>query len=214
MQYIGLDVHKQFIVATTLDTQGRVARQERLATTRPALEAFAQRLTPDHALALESTTNAWPVYHLLAERAGRVVVSNPLQTKAIASAKIKTDKVDARVLAELLRADYLPLVWVPDPATQALRQLCSHRQALVRQRTQLKNRLHALLHRNLVPLPSVSDLFGRRGRAFLQEVELPPLERFQSDQELALLGLLDLQIEQADQQLAAAAVDSPASACC
>ena len=209
MQYIGLDVHKQFIVATTLTAAGQVAREERLPTTRTALEAFAQRLSPDDALALESTTNAWPVYHLLAASGGRVVVSNPLQTKAIASAKIKTDKVDSRVLAELLRADYLPLVWVPDPATQARRQLCSYRQALVRQRTQVKNRLHALLHRNLVPLPPFSDLFGRRGQAFLQEIALPPLERFQADQELVLLEVLDLQVAELDHQLAQAAVDSP-----
>ena len=66
--------------------------------------------------------NTAAIAGLLAERAGEVVVSNPFKTRVIAEAKIKTDKVDARVLAELLAADYLPSVWQADDATKALRR--------------------------------------------------------------------------------------------
>lgn len=73
-------------------------------------------------MAVEATTNTWAVVDLLRPHVGEVVVGNPLQTKAIAQARVKTDKIDARVLAQLLRADFLPAVWQPDPATAHLRQ--------------------------------------------------------------------------------------------
>jgi transposase len=212
MQYTGLDVHKQFVVGATLDARGTLLRQWRFPTTPEALRKFAQQLGPDDAVCLESTTNAVAIHRLLAQSAGQVVLSNPLQTKAIASAKVKTDKVDATVLAQLLRADYLPGVWVPDDPTLRRRGVVSYRQALVRQRTQAKNRIHSLLHRNLVPLPDVSDLFGQRGRTFLQQVELPLDDRLQLDQELVLLQLFDHQVEQAGERLAHAAADDPRTA--
>ena len=208
-RFTGLDVHKQFVVGTTLDGDGNTLREFRFETTPQALREFAQQLESRDAVCLESTTNAVPIYRLLAQFAGRVVISNPLKTKVIAEGKIKTDKVDSRALADLLRSKYLPDVWVPDEATLRLRSVSSYRLALVRQRTQVKNRIHALLHRNLVPLPEISDLFGNHGRQFLQTVELPEDDRLQLEQELALLGVLDAQIEQADQRLAKAAVDDP-----
>jgi hypothetical protein len=71
--------------------------------------------------------------------ATRVVVSNPSKTRAIAEAKVKTDKVDARILAQLLAADFLPPVWLPDDRTRALRRQVTRRARLVRQRTRIKN---------------------------------------------------------------------------
>src|SRR4051794_7002944 len=79
----------------------------------------------------------WAIAELLAEHAGRVTVSNPMRTRAIASAKVKTDKIDARVLAQLGAADFLPEVWAPDEATRALRRRIAHRSSLVCQRTPL-----------------------------------------------------------------------------
>ena len=84
-------------------------------------------------------------------RVGRVVVSNPYKTRAIAEAKVKTDKVDAQVLAQLLAAGFLPSVWLPDDDTHALRRQVARRAHIVRQRTRLKNRVQPILHRNLVP---------------------------------------------------------------
>ena len=88
---------------------------------------------------MEATGNTWAIATLLASRAGRVVVSNPVKTRAIAEAKVKTDNVDAEILAQLLAADYLPAVWRPDPATAALRRQVLRRAHIVRQRTRLKN---------------------------------------------------------------------------
>lgn len=107
----------------------------------------------------------------------RVVVANPSKTRAIAEAKAKTDKVDARILAQLLAADFLPSVWLPDERTRALRQQLARRAHLVRQRTRIKNQVHAILTRNLDPTPPVSDLFGRTGRHWLSRQALPGDER-------------------------------------
>jgi transposase len=83
------------------------------------------------------------------------------------------DRVDARILARLLAADFLPGVWRPDPATAALRRQVLRRAHLVRQRTRLKNQVHAILHRNLVPRCPATDLFGHKGRAWLATQQLP-----------------------------------------
>ena len=112
------------------------------------------------------------------------IQANPMKTRAIAEAKVKTDKVDAKILAQLLVADYLPAVWMADEATQALRRQVARRAHIVRQRTRLKNQVQSILHRNLVPKPPVADLFGIKGRCWLANQPLPP------DEELAVEALL------------------------
>jgi transposase len=121
---------------------------------------------------------------VLASHAGRVVVANPAKTRAIAEAKVKTDKVDAAILAQLLAADYLPPVWRPDAETGALRRQVLRRAHIVRQRTRLKNQVHAILHRNLVPRCPAADLFGLKGRSWLAAQGLPP------DEQAALTALM------------------------
>ena len=120
-------------------------------------------------------------------------MSNPLRTRAIADAKVKTDTIDASPLAELLAADYLPTVWQPDPATRALRRRVAGRSALVAERTRLRNRVGAVLMRNLVGCPW-SDPFGLSGRAWLAEVELSSDERELVDRTLRLLDGLETEI--------------------
>jgi len=107
-----------------------------------------------------------------------------MKTRAIAEAKVKTDKVDAAVLAELLAADYLPSVWVADEDTQALRRQVARRTQIVRQRTRLKNQVQAILHRNLVQRCPFADLFGVKGRCWLSDQHLP------SDEHHAVLALV------------------------
>lgn len=115
-------------------------------------------------MALEATGNSDAIAMLLEPLVRRVVVSNPRKTRAIAEAKVKTDKVDARILAQLLAADFLPPVWLPE-RTRMLRRQIARRTHLVRQRTRLKNQVQAILARNLAPTCPVSDLFGRAGPA-------------------------------------------------
>src|SRR5262249_32712699 len=150
-----------------LDAEGRVILRQRFAMTPSCLVAFAQQhLGPEAHVALEATTNTWAVARLLKPYAAEGGVSNPLKTKAIAEAKIKPDKVDALVLAQLLRCNYLPKVWEPDAATQELRRLTSHRAGLVAERTAVKNRLHAVLAERLLTSP-LNQLFSATGLAWL-----------------------------------------------
>ncbi len=145
---------------------------------------FADSLGPEDEVAIEATCNTHAIVRLIEPRVARVVVSNPQKTRAIAEARVKTDKVDAQVLCELLAADYLPSVWVADQATQALRRQVARRAQIVRQRTRLKNQVQSILHRNLLPRCPAADLFGVKGRVWLGRQPLPP------DEELAVRALL------------------------
>jgi hypothetical protein len=205
---IGLDVHREF-AQVAIWQGGLVTQAGRFATTPEGVRAFADGLGPADEVALEATGNTWAIATLLASRAGRVVVSNPVKTRAIAEAKVKTDKVDAEILAQLLAADYLPAVWRPDPATAALRRQVLRRAHIVRQRTRLKNQVHAILHRNLIPRCPAADLFGHKGRRWLGEQDLPPDELAAAT---ALLRQLDFHAEELrliDTDLGQVALDRP-----
>jgi transposase len=195
----GLDVHREFAQVAVWE-DGLVRQEGQIATTPETLRVFADSLGPGDEVALEATGNTFAIAALLAQTAGRVVVSNPRKTRAIAEAKVKTDKVDAAILAQLLAADFLPPVWMPDEATNVLRRQVARRTLLVRQRTRLKNQIHAILHRNLVPRCPASDMFGRKGRAWLAEQPLPP------DEQAALTSLLR-QLDFHGEELAAVETD-------
>src|SRR5262249_52827554 len=127
-------------------------------------------------------------------------VSNPMATKAIAEAKVKTDKVDARMLAQLLRVDFLPSVWQPDADTARLRQLTGQRASLVGDRISVKNRIHAVLHQRLIPPPK-ERLFSRRGREWLDQLEIDADGRAAMVRDLHLLDELERAIAELDQVL-------------
>ncbi len=206
-RFIGLDIHKTVVAVCVVDAHGTVGTRLRFPLTRTTLTAWARQLTVEDAVALEATTNTWAVITLLQQTPARLVVSNPLRTRAIATAKIKTDRVDAEVLAQLLRCDYLPPVWIPDPATLAARRLSTRRSVLVAERTRLKNRLHSVLHQLLLPCPVV-DLFSRAGLAWLTTVELPAAERAAVDADCRLLAAVEQELTALEQsQVVDAAAD-------
>jgi transposase len=203
VRFVGLDVHKRQVTACLVDAQGRKLRSSTFELTRSRLEHFARRvLRPGDQVALEATTNCWAVAGVLRPHVARVVVSNPMATKAIALSKVKTDKVDAHVLAQLLRCDFLPEVWHPDELTQRMRELTGRRVALVRQRTKLCNRIHGVLAVRLVDTPS--SLFCRQGQAWLLG-RLPTLDeqgRMLIESDLRLLEHLQREIDQVERILA------------
>src|SRR6187200_2644381 len=142
----GLDVHREF-AQVAIWQDGLVRQAGQIALTPEALRVFADSLAPSDEVALEATGNTHAIVRALQGRVARVVVSNPQKTRAIAEAKVKTDKVDAEILAQLLAADYLPAVCVADEDTRraggrsrVARTLC--------QRTRLKNQVQSILHRN------------------------------------------------------------------
>jgi transposase len=209
IRYIGLDIHKRVVQVCFLDEAGQVSREHRFNLSRQTLLDFAcEQLTPQDRLAVEATTNTWAVVALLQPHVAEVVVSNPLATKAIASAKVKTDKVDARVLAQLLRCDFLPRVWQPDAATQEIRRLTSRRASLVADRTTVKNRLHAVLAQRLLTYAG-PDLFAKAGRAWLRDLDIDPEGRQLLDSDLRLLEHVDAEISHIEKLLLPKAYADP-----
>jgi transposase len=208
VRYIGMDVHREFAQLAVLE-DGRLRDEGKIGVTPEALRAWAEGLHSDDQVALEATGNSDAIANLLTPLVERVVVSNPSKTRAIAEAKVKTDKVDARILAQLLAADFLPPVWLPDERTRSLRRQVMRRAHLVRQRTRIKNQVHAILARNLAPTPPVTDLFGKTGRHWLSRQELPVDERATVS---ALLRQLDFhagELAIVDKELAVEALADP-----
>jgi transposase len=190
--YVGLDIHKRIVEACVLDAAGQIVRRVRFDLTPANLTTFALSLGPQARAVVEATTNTWAVIRLLKPHLAEVIASNPLKTKAIAEAKVKTDKVDALVLAQLLRCDFLPRVWEPDEPTQELRRLSSRRASLVADRTAIKNRLHAVLAQRLITPPV--ELFSKKGLAWLHGLDLDPEGRLMLDSDLRLLGHVEEEI--------------------
>lgn len=206
MRFIGLDVHRDF--CTVAISEGGPARPAgRITSTPEALTEFAAGLRAQDRIVLEATGNAWSIAAILAPHAGEVVLAHPRRLRAIAEAKVKTDVLDARILAELLAADLVPRVWRADAPTLALRRLCARRRQLVRQRTRTKNEAHAVLLRNLVRVP-LSDLFGPAGRRWLAGVELPLDEAMTLESCLRRVDFLTDELRQVERLLAHHALDS------
>lgn len=176
MRIVGLDIHRAFAEAVALE-DGVCVRLGRIGMTRDRLEAFAGELRPTDHVVVESTGNATAVLDILAPKVARVAVANPLQVHLIARAKTKTDKIDARVLAKLYAAGFLPEVWIPDAETQARRRQVTRRNQLVKSRARLKAIAQSILHAHLAPRCPHADLFGGKGRAWLRAQVLPDDER-------------------------------------
>src|SRR3954465_1360345 len=175
MRVVGLDIHRVFAEAVMLE-DGAIRRLGRVGMTRDHLAAFARTLTHDDHVVVEATGNASAVAEGIRPHVGRVVIANPRQVRLIAEARIKTDVIDATVLAQLYASGFLPEVWIPDEPTLGLRRQVPRRTQIVRQRARLKTIVQSILHAHLVPPCPHADLFGPRGRAWLLAQPLPPDE--------------------------------------
>ncbi|MFT3804043.1 MAG: IS110 family transposase [Burkholderiaceae bacterium] len=174
----------------------------------PELDQFSARLGRGDHVVLEATGNTAAIVRALKPHAEQVIVANPLQVRLIAEARVKTDKIDAGILAQLYAAGFLPRVWMPDDQTEALRRQVSRRQQLVRQATRLKNQIHAVLAANLIESCPATDLFGKKGRAWLVSQPLPMDEKISITQRLRALDLLAQDLKELEQPLAQAALES------
>jgi transposase len=144
MRIIGMDLSRAFAEVVAWE-DGRLSRMGRVDMRREPLDAFARTLKPDDVVVIEATGNSGATYDVIAPHVAKVVVANPKQVRLIAHAKIKTDAIDAGVLAQLYASGFLPEVWMPDADTAALRRQVTRRSQIVRQRTRLKNMIQSIL---------------------------------------------------------------------
>jgi transposase len=208
VRFIGLDVHRDFCEVAICFPGERARSAGRVPTEPEKLKLFAESLDRQDRVVMESTGNALAIARILDGHVAEVALANPMQVRAISHAKVKSDRFDARTLAELFQAGVLPTVWVEDERTRCLRRLTSRRAQLVRQRTRVKNEVTAVLVRNLAGRPPASDLFGKRGRAWLETLELPGDEQQTVDACLRQVDFLTEEIAAVDRHVAAAALES------
>ncbi len=177
MIHVGVDLHQRFCYMTAVDARGKQLQAGGVENQAGALRRYFRQFRGQAVEVAVEACGFWPKFREVVEpEVERLVLVHPQRVKAIASAKLKNDRVDAATLAQLLRCDLLPQAWAADRETQARRQQVRLRATLVRQRTRLKNQVHAVLHQQGQRCP-VTDLFGRRGRQWLGAVKLPAQAR-------------------------------------
>ena len=191
-RWVGIDLHRRRSQIAIIDEHGELTLQKRVATGRETITELLGDPGSTH-VALEATYGWEWLAELLEDAGFDVHLAHPLRTRAIAAARVKTDAVDARTLAHLLRTGLLPEAYIAPPELRDLRDLLRHRATLVHLRTSIKNRVHALLARQGI-LPEHSDLFGQAGREFLASLELPDSPRRRLDSLMSLIGDFDREI--------------------
>lgn len=208
IRYVGLDVHKHYVMVGAVDqTQQTVLPPRKVALTD--LQSWAEKyLRPTDHVVLEATTNAWYVHDLLEPLVERVVVAHPPQVKLIAAAMVKTDKKDTMTLARLLAVNLIPTVWVPPVHVRDLRALLAHRRRLVSQQTQCKNRLQSVLHRNHI-VPPEGKLYHPDRRDWWLGLELVAGDKLRVRQELVMLDQLDTLIDETSDELYRLSLSEP-----
>jgi len=210
MMYVGVDVHKKVCRAAMVNDEGELMEEFSFTNSKKGIEDFMMKIEAfgDRVLvAVESTANLWiRLYDSLEDHGVQVVLSNPSKTRLIAEAKVKSDKVDARILAQLLRSGMLPLCWVPSREQRDKREFIRHRMGLVKTRTEVKNRIHALLEKHGLRCPC-STLFSQKEMKWLQGLNLGFMDDAVLKSDLALLETLDGQIALMEAKIAAVAVD-------
>jgi transposase len=199
--HIGVDYHKSYSHLVVQDSSGRTLRSGRVKNDRQSLGGFLERYKDNSHAVVEATRNWMVMYDWLDDICDDVVLAHPLKVKAIADAKIKTDKIDATVLAHLLRADLVPEAWAPSERSRELRVARRERMFYVRLRTMVKNRTVTVFDRYLeqtAQLKKPGDLFGKSGRQQLAAIQVCAIDRIQIDRGLDFIGDIDERIRQSE----------------
>ncbi|MGQ9587322.1 MAG: IS110 family transposase [Thermoplasmata archaeon] len=209
MVYVGLDVHKEICQACVINDSGRVLSNEKFSSAQKDLDRFLARFNRVK-FVLESTGIWELIYEGIERRGFDVVLAHPLKVRSIAEAKVKTDKVDAETLAQLLRTDLIPRSWVPPKDMRDLRQLVRQRAYLVQRATGFKNRIHAELLRRGVRRPEEMKRFTKKSIDWMRSLGIPTvesclncLENIQEQIEYINTQLLDEHNRRPDAQLIA-----------
>jgi transposase len=191
-RYIGLDVHKHYLIALGVD--------ERLEVVMPArrvelsyLESWMKKnLTRQDEVVLEMTTNTWQLYDELSAYVGSITVVHPPHVALITRSQVMNDKIAASILARLLAKGLLVGIWVPPQEIRELRGLVAQRQKMTRLSTQAKNRLHAVIQRHHLK-PPAGNPFAKTNNGWWQALPLGRLEKMNLQSDLETLQFAEKQ---------------------
>ncbi len=208
MHSVGIDLHRNRSHVAAVDEAGEHVLSRSVPNDPGALLEVLEGLGEDCRVALEAIYGWEWLAELLEAEGYELHLAHPLRTRAIAAARVKTDAVDARTLAHLLRADLLPEAYVAPQALRDLRSLLRHRVVLTQMRSALKNRIHAILATHGVRRGH-ADLFGRGGRQWLAEQPLREPVRRRLESLLSLVDDFSREIDQAKEEIDARAEEDP-----
>jgi len=196
-RYIALDIHKEYVMVGAMNSsQEWMIRPKRVEMVHFRSWA-ASNLRVGDAVVIETTTNVWDIYDIVAPLATRTVVAHAGAVRQIAEARVKTDTEDIKRLLRLLIADIVPEVWVPPTHVRELRGMIAYRNRLVVNGAAVRNRLHSLVHRHNLQLPK-GELTDAN---WWDSQPLSALEKLQVRQELALLAQVEKNKAELDQEL-------------
>ena len=207
MRVIGMDIHQSFAQTAILE-DGQFPKELRVDLTHDRIVRFAKTLNLDDEVVIEATGNSSALERLLRPHVKRVFVANPRLVRAIAYARVKTDKIDARVLAQLQASGFLPDVWIADDDTQRRRRQTTERLGVLEQAVRTKGRIHSILHANLIPKYS-GHLFGKAGKKWLASLPLPEDERTILARLVDELERITAQLAELDKAIASESLEDP-----
>jgi transposase len=196
-QYIGCDAHKKYSVFVAMDEAGQLSPAQRVEHSRENLRMYLKTLPPDSPIAVESIGHWYWLVEEMEQAGHHPFLVHARKAKLMMGQINKTDKLDARGLALLLRNGTLPSVWIPPGELRDQRELPRLRMVLVSTRTMFKNRILVTLAKHAIRIEGVSDVFGVRGRSLLKQRlgELPPETRRSVETTVLLLDQVQEQIK-------------------
>jgi transposase len=193
---------------TVLDAEGHFVESRKLGTEKWELLEFFGKVRKPAAVVVEATFNWYYFLNVIEPLGLELHLAHAWKMRAIASARIKYDKLDSRVLAELLRTGFLAEAWIAPREVRKQRQLLRYRVHTVQWATRAKTSIHGILNRQGIRVPWRSP-FGAQGPAFLEEVKLPETDRWEVDRQLARLDLLGRQLGELDREIRRRSQASP-----
>lgn len=211
-EYIGIDLHKQFFQACAVQPTGERLWEGRYPRTEHGMQLFAARCDAATAVAVEATGPTWAFVDQLQPTGARVCVIDPRKTKLKAGFAAKTDRLDARRLADALRRASVVSLYVPPPAIRELREICRGRHQVIRVRTRVSQMIRALLLRQGVADVPVRRVFSARGLIWLEQVRLPAAARASLQRLRRVLMAVHAEALDAEQRVTAAAAADPVAA--
>ena len=208
MNYIGMDIHKQFTVAVAKDRDGNKLAENKFDNNKSNFEMFLKDFVPEETKIVIESTSIWEyIYEMLDEMKFEVKLANPTKTRAIAEARIKTDKVDADTLCDLLRANLIAECYIPPKEIRNLRNIVRQRKAIVQSRVQMVNKIHAVLLMNGITLPYAK--FGKTAMQWIvEEINITTIKSILISY-INILEQIDFELKKLDERIRDIAVKNP-----
>jgi transposase len=203
MRFMGIDHHKRYSHLTVLDEEGNTVKTGVVLNRSQDITDFLAGSKEGLRAVIEAGRASYTMVDMLKELEVEVQMTHPWQVKAIAQAKIKTDKRDSKMLAHLLRADLIPAVYQREAVNRSWQRILRHRMAYVRMQTEIKNRIRALLAQQKEEVRDMVEmedrLFGVKGMKMLRELKLPGKDQEMLRALLMTYGHLERRVEESDE---------------